>query len=163
MTVEGRKQRRDCIALQLHARIEEDHHSARGRLYACIHRGRETQGRVERDHAQAFGGTAGQPACDPRVAGVVDHDRFEIRLAVSEDREQPPLGVREPAVDDGEQGYRAWYGRRRRAGRGFDRMQLAARGAVHDVPTAGPEPLADGISGFEVPFPPALHTLGDQA
>jgi len=66
-------------------------------------------------------------------------------------------------MHDGEQRHRPRYGLRRHAGRGFDRLQLAPRGAVDDIPSAGTEPIADGVGGFEVPFPPALRALGNKA
>ena len=118
---------------------------------------------VESDHAQALGGAPGEPARDPRVARVVDHDRFEICLALGEDGEQPTLGVGAPSMNHGEQGDRAWHSLRRWAGPGFDRLQLTPRGGVDDIPPARTKPIADGVGAFEIPVPPALHALGNQA
>jgi hypothetical protein len=41
-------------------------------------------------------------------------------------------------------------------------VQLAPFGAVHDIPPARAQSLAEGIGGCEVLVPPALNALSEQ-
>jgi len=91
-----------------------------------------------------------QPARDALIVGVVDDQRLEIRFRVREHREQPALGVWLPAVHDREQGYGARLGLRSLDWPRRDRLQLAARRAVDDVPSAVAEPIANRVRGLEV-------------
>jgi hypothetical protein len=45
----------------------------------------------------------------------------------------------------------------------LDRLELAPVRAVHDVPPARAQSLADAVGGFEILGPPALDALGEQA
>jgi hypothetical protein len=81
---------------------------------------------------------------------------------VGEDGEQPALGVRLPTVHDREQGDRAGFRCLGGARGRLERLQLAPFGAVHDVPPARAQSLAEGIGANEVLVPPALDALGEQ-
>jgi hypothetical protein len=65
-------------------------------------------------------------------------------------------------VDDGQQRDRA--GRRLGAslGRSFERLQLAAVGAVEDLPPARAQLFADCVRGREVLIAPKPDSFGDQ-
>jgi hypothetical protein len=100
-----------------------------------------------------------QPPRHPDVARVVNDDGLEVRLAVSEDGEQPPLDVRDPAVrdcDERDGARRHWLVAWRRS---FHRLQLAARGAVENVPAAGAKLLADAVGRLKIVLAPALDAL----
>ncbi len=76
-----------------------------------------------------------------------------------EDREQPALGVSPPPVDDREEGDGS--GRRSRlvAGLGPAGLELAAVGAVDDVPAAVAKPLANRVGGLKIALTTALDAL----
>jgi hypothetical protein len=65
-------------------------------------------------------------------------------------------------MDDREQCDGARYRSRRLARRRFQRLELAPTGAVHDVPPARAQPLANGVCRFEVLLPAELDALGEQ-
>ncbi len=142
-------ERRDGVTRQIHARVEEDDHLARRCFDACVDRCGESQRRLEPDHA--------------RVARVVHDEGFEVGLAVSEDGEQPPFGVRLPAVHDREQRDRPRSRGRRRDGRRLQRLELASVGAVHDVPPTRVQPVAESVGRFEVLVHAEPYTLAQQA
>jgi len=156
------EKRRYRVTFQLNTRIEEDHHLAGRGVDARVDSGGETKRRVERDDAKSFGGPVLEPTRDSRVSGVVDNQSFEIRLAMRENGNQPSLGVRLPAMDDGEQRDAA-QGRFRLGARGgFDSDKLASGRAVCDVPSGGTKLLANRVRGLEVPGSPALDALGEK-
>jgi hypothetical protein len=82
---------------------------------------------------------------------------------VAEHREQPPLCIRLPAVDHGEQGDRARDRQRSGERWSFQRPQLAALRAVDDFPPSRAQLLAKGIGGGEVALAPALDALGEKS
>ena len=103
-----------------------------------------------------------KPAGHARVARVVDHDGLEVRFAVREDGQQPPLEVGDPAVRDGYERHGA-----RRCGlilsrRRLQRLELAPRGAVQDVPPTGAQLFTDRIARFEVAIAPALDAFSQK-
>ena len=128
--VEHAQERRDRVARQLDARIEEHDHLAGSRFDAGVDGGGEPQRRIEGHHSQPLRLACLQPAGHPHVTRVVDQNRLEIGLAVSEHREQPPLDVGPPAMHNGEQRDRARDRCSLRWCWGFERLQLAALGAV---------------------------------
>ncbi len=65
-------------------------------------------------------------------------------------------------MDNGEQSDRAGSPRRRRAWLRLERLQAAAIGAVHDVPPAGAQPVANGVGFGEIPVAPPLDPLGEK-
>ena len=156
---EGIEERRYDVPFQFDAGVEEDHVLPGRILDARIDRGSETERWVERDDAKAFRGAVLEPARDSRVTRVVDQDCFEVSLAMREGGKQPALGVRLPAMDDREQGDVARRSFRVSAGRGLDRLQIAAVGAVQDIPSARAQLLANRIRGLEITVSPALDAL----
>jgi hypothetical protein len=66
-------------------------------------------------------------------------------------------------MHDGEQADGARNRTRFVAGCRLDRLQLAAAGAVQDVPAALTQPLADRVGGGEVAETPALDALVEQS
>ena len=62
-------------------------------------------------------------------------------------------------MDDREQGDVARRSFRLRAGRSLDRLQLAAVGAVDDIPSARAQLVANRIRGLEITVSPALDAL----
>jgi hypothetical protein len=103
-----------------------------------------------------------QPAGHAGVAGVVDHDGFEVGLAVGENRQQPSLEVGDPPMRDGyerdgSRRYRLVCGHRR-----LQRLELAPLCAVEDVPPSGAQPLADRVGGLKVLLAPTLNAFGQK-
>jgi hypothetical protein len=157
---ERRDQRPDGVAGQLHALVEEDADVSGGRLDSGVDGGGESGRRIQTQDPQPLGRPLVQPSGDARVARVVDDQGFEVGLAVGEDRQQPPFGVRLPAMDDREQRDRS-----RRRGLGawplrFEGADLAAAGPVENLPAAFRELLPDSVCGLEVTRLPALGALG---
>jgi hypothetical protein len=81
---------------------------------------------------------------------------------VGEDGEQPPLDVGYPPVRDGQEADRTGSCGAGGPDRGFQCLEVAARGAVEDIPPARAEPLANFVGGLEVMLAPALDALGQQ-
>jgi hypothetical protein len=103
-----------------------------------------------------------QPAGHAGIAGVVDDDGFEVRLAMGEDGQQPSLEVGDPAVRngyerDGPRRHRLVCRRRR-----LQRLELAPGWAVEYVPAAGAQLFADGIGSFKVALAAALDAFSQQ-
>ena len=65
-----------------------------------------------------------------------------------------------PAVNDSEQCDRAWGRCRSDTGRGLQGLELAPVVAVHDVPAAVAQPLADGVCLGEVLLAPPGSAFG---
>jgi len=82
---------------------------------------------------------------------------------VREHREQPALDVRAPSVDDRKQRDGAGLGLLAGLSWSFERLELAAFGAVEDLPPALAQALANGVSGREVALAPAQDALGDES
>jgi hypothetical protein len=78
---------------------------------------------------------------------------------VGEDREQPALRIRLPAVNDREQGDLARDRFRLVARLGLQRLQLASRGTVDDVPPTGAQLVANCVGLFEIALPAAPDAL----
>src|SRR5205809_2591853 len=144
------------VARELDARVEQDDVLPGRPLDARVDGGREAQRRIKCDHAQPLSHAVPQPSGDARIAGVVDDQRFEVGPGVGEHREQPALRIGLPAVDDGENRDPTRRRLRFGGGRSLDRLQLAAGGAVDDVPPAVAELRADRVGGREVSGSPAL-------
>src|SRR5213595_3176494 len=72
----------DLGGLRLIKKKKEEHQLLDRRLDARVDCGCETKRWIQPDDSEPLGGAAGEPACDSRVARVIDDHGLEVRFAV---------------------------------------------------------------------------------